>query len=637
MVIKNFPDLMQSEVRKRLEKENWNYVRKLGIIQQCIYGVDIQPIATQIAKLRFFISLLVDQKEKPDEPNRGFEPLPNLDFKIVTANTLISAPEYSASDTDLLKNQIDPFIEKFDELTSKYFSTSNPLDKKILRNRIVSLIKEKTEEHINQIKTSYKTTHDNRFDKHWEIKNKNVNIENDRKIKLWQSYPNLFKHESVDFFEPKYFFPKAVDGFNIVIGNPPYVRHEEINYKLSLKNEYKIFNSGSDLCTYFYERSFILLRNLGTLTLITSSKFLRAKYGVVLRKYLKENATIKSIINFGDKHVFDAITNTLIFIAVKQININNIFDYSCNICDPNIIKFSQAELHDSEWTIDNPEIICLKIKMENNGTLLKDWDVNIYYGIKTGINEAFIIDTKTKECLCQEDLHSSEILKPILRGRDIKRYGYEWAGLWIIGTFPALKIDIDKYPAIKKFLIDFGKDRLEQEGKKLPDGTKSRKKTGNKWFETQDQINYYPEFEKEKIIWIELTDKNKFAYSDKEDYLLAGAFFLTGKSLKYLLAFLNSKLCLFYFSLICNSSGMATIQWKKFALEKIPIKELSNNNQTPFIEIVDKILTITKSSDYFENPAKKEEVKEYEKQIDQMVYKLYDLTPEEITIVEGKG
>ena len=370
--------------------------------------------------------------------------------------------------------------------------------------------------------------------------------------------------------------------------------------------------------------------------MITSSKFLRAKYGVVLRKYLKENATIKSIINFGDKHVFDAITNTLIFIAVKQININNIFDYSCNICDPNIIKFSQAELHDSEWTIDNPEIICLKIKMENNGTLLKDWDVNIYYGIKTGINEAFIIDTKTKECLCQEDLHSSEILKPILRGRDIKRYGYEWAGLWIIGTFPALKIDIDKYPAIKKFLIDFGKDRLEQEGKKLPDGTKSRKKTGNKWFETQDQINYYPEFEKEKIIWIELTDKNKFAYSDKEDYLLAGAFFLTGKSLKYLLAFLNSKLCLFYFSLICNSSGMATIQWKKFALEKIPIKELSNNNQTPFIEIVDKILTITKSSDYFENPAKKEEVKEYEKQIDQMVYKLYDLTPEEIAIVEGK-
>ena len=143
------------------------------------------------------------------------------------------------------------------------------------------------------------------------------------------------------------------------------------------------------------------------------------------------------------------------------------------------------------------------------------------------------------------------------------------------------------------------------------------------------------DFTKEKIIWLELTNENKFAYSNKEDYLLAGAFLMVGESLKYLLAFLNSKLCLFYFSLICNTSGMATIQWKKFALEKVPIMRLSDEGQKPFVEIVNEILAIINTNDYFDNPTKNAEVKEYEHLIDQMVYGLYGLTPEEVEIVES--
>jgi type I restriction-modification system DNA methylase subunit len=201
------------------------------------------------------------------------------------------------------------------------------------------------------------------------------------------------------FFLWKLEFPEVFEkgGFDIVTGNPPYIRQEDIYYKPALQKEYEIFNAVSDLYTYFYERGFRLLKDSGTLTFITSSKFLRARYGTILRKYLKENTTIKNIVNFGDQHMFEAITNTLIFIATKQKIKNNTFNYSKNIDELGKIIFPQSELRDSEWTIGNPEVILLKDKIESFGTPLKDWDVIINYGIKTGYNEAYIINEITKK------------------------------------------------------------------------------------------------------------------------------------------------------------------------------------------------------------------------------------------------
>jgi hypothetical protein len=193
MVISNFPAYMQPEVRKKLEKENWNYVRKLGIIQQCIYGVDIQPVATQIAKLRFFISLLVDQKEKSGEDNRGYEPLPNLDFKIVTANTLIPAPTSDEETTGLFAGQSDPFFEEFDKLTGLFFNTSNPEDKKELKNQIIRIIKKKCDQKIKVIESKYEHS-DEKASKALKEKYRKFIEEKEREIKLWKSYPNLFKY-----------------------------------------------------------------------------------------------------------------------------------------------------------------------------------------------------------------------------------------------------------------------------------------------------------------------------------------------------------------------------------------------------------------------------------------------------------
>jgi hypothetical protein len=214
LVINNFPSYMKEEVKKRLQKEDWNYVRKLGIIQQCIYGVDIQSIAIQIAKLRFFISLLVDQNGKPDEPNFGFDPLPNLDFKLVSANTLIGAPESDITNTGIFENLADPFFEKFNELTEKYFSAYEPEEKLELKTTITLLITEKCHQKKEEIKSKYES--DNEItEKGLKLKYQPTIEKKENEIKLWESYKNLFKQESVGFFEPLRCSPKTGDIFKL--------------------------------------------------------------------------------------------------------------------------------------------------------------------------------------------------------------------------------------------------------------------------------------------------------------------------------------------------------------------------------------------------------------------------------------
>ena len=261
----------------------------------------------------------------------------------------------------------------------------------------------------------------------------------------------------------------------------------------------------------------------------------------------------------------------------------------------------------------------------------------INYGIKTGYNDAFIIDNKTKEALIKEDPKSAEIIKPVLRGRDIKRYRDEWAQLWLIATFPALKLDIDDYPAIKKYLLSFGKEKLEQAGRTLSDGTKSRKKTVHAWYELQDTCAYHAEFEKEKIIWGNLSIGPRFAFASQKVFISAPSNMLTGKLVKYLTAWLNSRLCYYKMRQIAYSREQGYMEYKKVFVEQLPIPPIIETNKhiaTQLESLVDGILAITKDDDYLQNTAKQAEAEEYEAQIDQLVYELYGLVREEIKIVE---
>ena len=282
--------------------------------------------------------------------------------------------------------------------------------------------------------------------------------------------------------------------------------------------------------------------------------------------------------------------------------------------------FSSSE----SWSILSDIERSIKAKIEAIGTPLKEWDIQINYGIKTGFNDAFIIDSaKRDEILdtCQTDderRRTAEIIRPILRGRDIKRYGYEWADQYIIATFPSRHYNIEDYPTLKEFLLSFGIERLEQTGKEyIIDGekVKARKKTNNKWFETQDSISYWDEFSKPKIIYPNMTKFLPFVYDTSGLVTNQKCFIITGKRLAFLTAFLNSSLFKFCFADKFPELQGKTRELSKIFMDEIPVIEVSDDDETHFVLLVEAI--------------QKDISKEALLEIDNAIFDLYQLTKEE--------
>ena len=259
----------------------------------------------------------------------------------------------------------------------------------------------------------------------------------------------------------------------------------------------------------------------------------------------------------------------------------------------------------------------IKAKIEAIGTPLKEWDVNIYRGILTGYNDAFIIDKAKKEeilanCQSEEERKKTDkLIRPILRGRDIKRYGYEFADLYIITTFPSLKIDIELYPAVKQHLLSFGYDRLKQTGEKG-----ARKKTNNKWFETQDSIGYWEDFFKQVLAWQRITKENQFCLTKAGMVILDSMAFISGiEPYKYwLLALLNSKLVYAWIKWNVHEYGDTGFRLSNQYVQEIPII-------LPKQDIEKTIITLLNQKKYTE--------------IDALIYKLYNLSEEEIKFIEN--
>ena len=286
-----------------------------------------------------------------------------------------------------------------------------------------------------------------------------------------------------------------------------------------------------------------------------------------------------------------------------------------SVCD-----FSNSD----SWVILSPIEQSIKRKIETVGTPLKDWDIQINYGIKTGFNDAFIISTEKREEIlanCQtedERKRTAELIRPILRGRDIKRYGYDWANLYLIATFPSRHYDIDKYPAVKEYLLSFGIERLEQTGKThVVNGekVKARKKTNNKWFETQDSISYWEEFLKPKIIYPNMTKYLPFVFDNKKYLTNQKCFIITGKYVAYLTAFFNSSLFKYCFRDSFPELQGGTRELSKIFFDKIPVYKVSYTQNLQFQDAVEDI--------------QKEYSKQKAQRIDSMLYDLYSLTEEE--------
>ena len=275
----------------------------------------------------------------------------------------------------------------------------------------------------------------------------------------------------------------------------------------------------------------------------------------------------------------------------------------------------------------------IKRKIEAVGTPLKDWDIQINYGIKTGFNDAFIISSeKRNEILanCQseeERKRTDELIRPILRGRDIKRYGYDWAGLYLIATFPSCHYDIEQYPAVKNYLLSFGIERLEQTGKVHNingNKVKARKKTNNKWFETQDSISYWEDFSKPKIVWGEISDKSKFAFDFFGKYIPeATAFYLNGECVEYLLTALNSSVSEWLFSKTGTTTGVGTIRWKKYTIEQLIVAKPNYEQQKEHLAVFEKLRTGKMS------------ISDFKSFSNNLMYNIYGLTQEEICAIEN--
>ncbi len=590
-----------------------DFGRKLYLIQNSIFGVDIQPIACQIAKLRFFISLAIEQEPDRDAENFGIKPLPNLETRFVAANTLIGLQQQMS-----LKSQKASRLEQaLRNNREKHFHATTRQQKRAC--------KERDEELRAQLAT--------------ELKGLGAFADDADNIAQWDPYD---QNEKADWFDPELMFG-VTDGFDAVIGNPPYVQLQKDGGKLAdlyQPCKFDTFTRMGDIYCLFYEKAHKLLKSAGHLCFITSNKWMRAGYGKKLRDYFISHTQPVQLLDMGPD-VFDATVDTNILLLQSKIIYDGVMTFRAATIGTdfdkqtdNISKYltdngvgMEIPAENEPWVILSSAELNLKRKIEDVGIPLKDWDIKINMGIKTGCNEAFIIDEVKREQLIAQNPNSAEIIKPVLRGKDIKRYHAKWNGLYIISTFPAVKLDIDHYPAVKNYLIEFGRDRLEQVGKTLTDGTKSRKKTGNKWFETQDQIAYYAEFEKTKIVYPDIFRQLSFTVDTSGSYCNNTCYFIPTEEI-WLCGVLNSKLVGWYYSRLANTLGSGGSRGFSIFLRQICVPNIDPAKKESITNFVNEILA-AKAFD------PETDTSNLENEIDKLVYELYNLTEDEIAIVEG--
>ncbi|WQY84025.1 class I SAM-dependent DNA methyltransferase [Helicobacter pylori] len=668
---------------------------KKSIIENCLFGVDINPNSCEITKLRLWIELLKYSYyifEKGKNTN-NLETLPNIDINIKCANSLIS--RFNLND-DLKKiPNIKQKIQEYKDLVAQYKDPNPlyPLNKADLINKIQDL-KNTFSLTLKDPKT--KAELEKAIEKH--IKKYNFFALDDKSLLDGLNYftPSLFgtlklspKEEEEAFasygriralrkklddalsggeyhnaFEWRFEFPEVLDdegdfsGFDCIIGNPPYIRQEHIkDLKPLLQKQYQDFyNSTADIYTYFFALAYHLLKEKGFNAFITSNKYARAKYGAKLRELLLKKTTLVSYMELNALKVFESATvDTSIISFIKQTppKENSFKYYEPTPNDKNDLKstphlpMKQNALSTESFIFANATLLDLRDKIENIGTPLKDWDIQIYRGILTGANEAFIIPTEKRDEILKncddvqkdergmsERERTIELIKPILRGKDIKRYSYEWADLWVINTHngytSALKskippIDIEKYPATKAHLDSHW------------DTIATRCDQGDTPYHLRN-CAYLEDFEKEKIVYGEIVQEPRFYLDNGECelgvfYAEATSFILTGEHLRYLLGMLHSKLITFAFKTFYAGGGLGEsgYRYKKAFIERLPIPQITEKNQEladKIIALVDKILK-TKAKD------PKANTQGLEKEIDALVYQLYHLTDEEIKIIEN--
>ncbi|HEF9738055.1 TPA: Eco57I restriction-modification methylase domain-containing protein [Campylobacter coli] len=664
---------------------------KKDIIENNLFGVDINPNSCEITKLRLWIELLKHSfyQSFDDENYHDLKTLPNIDINIKCGNSLVSYFETgkSLSHYPNIKERMSKYKRIVKDYKEGFYTDKNLITKEIknLQESFKNFcLKDKFNKEIKQL-TNGANEYSKKYgdflaDEHHDEKFKSFFSKNmfefsfDEKeatkefANLKKEYDNIFNLESNHPFEWRFEFPEILDddgnfkGFDLIIGNPPYIRQEELKeLKPHLAKNYKVYKGTSDIYTYFYELGFNVLKDRGgVLSYITSNKYTRAGYGGALREFLLKNVKFLECTDLNGIKVFDSATvDTSILCFEKSKSKDNKFKYLAlsneilKTCAYNIglykdfAEFSQNSLSKESFTFSDENTSALKAKIERIGTPLKEWQgLNIYRGILTGYNEAFIITTeKRNEILanCKDEAEkerTAKLIRKMLRGRDIKRYSYEWAGLWVIFIpwhFPNVEKpktmleneqDLkEQYPSLYKHLLSH-KERLSK---------RNKEETGIRyeWYCLQRWgANYYQEFEREKIGWQRITQEPSFIL-EKEYILLDSMAFMVANSkneLKYLLGFLNSNLIFYYFKNIGHLYSDKGFLLSNQYVEKFPIPKINSKNQKLADELINLADDILKAKEQDKNA----NTQELENKINSLVYKLYNLNEEEIKIIKNK-
>ena len=673
-----------------------DYARKLYLIENCIYGVDIQPIATQISKLRFFISLLCDQFRTSfngEDANYGLLALPNLEAKFVCANTLISLPEtsgeldltasgvmearqrlkinrhriFGARSTGTKEKYKKRDLEIRDEIREAVINGLAKPDEsvieacerqiKVAKSRREKVAEPKWEERVVRVQADLFSPFEARTERvdanrqerdtiDAEIAWAEKRIHDERakaersNVSAAQNYAALVagwdpfdQNASSKFFDPEWMF-NVIDGFDVVIGNPPYVEAKKLKEIVApLKGKYDCASGTADLSVYFYERGLKMAISGGILSYICTNKFFNTEYGQKLRAYLRSH-DLRCVIDFEQCEVFEnvlvssAITvvgncpskrDTIAYKKFHGLNHQEFieeFKIRSNVLD----EYPISELTDKEWSFADLQLLAVKAKIEERGKRIGDiTSLHVYRGVTTGFNPAFIVDDSKRRELIAQDSNCASLVKKMLQGRNIRKWVYNESYEYLLQTGYDINIRRE-YPAIYKHLTKWEvelRDRSDQ---------------GVEWWNLR-ACKYYSSFEMpEKVIWGLTADKWAFAYDDKKHYLPSNGYILTSDEIpiRYLLGLLNSKLLHFYFGFIGIMTAGGAYTLKAATIEALPIPFTISEQQEPIIKYVDRILAAKKKDSNADTSA-------LESEIDQLVYKLYGLTDDEIAIVEGRN
>ena len=592
-----------------------DFGRKLYLIQNCLYGVDIQPVACQIAKLRFFISLAIEQEPDSEAENFGIRPLPNLETRFLAANTLLG-------------------LRAEQTLTSQ---KTRELERELTRNgerhfhAITRHQKQACKEKDEALRAALAA----------ELRDVGMPAADAEKIASWARYDT---HAVAEWFSPERMFGIR-DGFDIVIGNPPYIRHEKIRaLKPALQTQFEgFFASTADISVYFYKRGEELLRDSGILTYICTNKFMRSGYGKNLRQFLSSEMSLQHLLDFGSVSVFDAAVDACIVLVEKRLpEVNHTFRASTLRGESegfNVRKAFQAQAFPMQvsqlsvegWTVASPETFALIEKIQGTGTSLEEYvNGGLYRGVITSHNEAYVIDAGTREDLIAADANSRELISPLLRGKNTAKWktleveqhliliksstNKEWPWSDAESESDAERIFEETYPAIYQHMSPYREELI------------ARSAQGKFWWEIRS-CDYYDVFDNPKIVYPDISSSMRACYDTTGAMCLQSNYVLSTRDLS-LLGILNSKLFDWYarhkFQSLNDPWAGGGLRFIALYMRHAPIADMNLAQKAELSRLVEKILAAPDGDN----------VRALERQIDALVYRLYGLSSAEIALIE---